>query len=85
MIYGSNTEKLKRVRTFKDGKLKINSENGLLLHDEDGIPLSGDVSNTWAGLSSLQALSVKEHNAVCDALMVSEPTYIILYIVDVLE
>lgn len=68
-IYGSNNEKLKQLRTFKDGKLKI-AKDGLLLHDQDGIPLSGDVSNIWAGLSALQALFVKEHNAVCDALKV---------------
>lgn len=66
-IYGNNAKKLQKVRTFKDGKLKI-SEDGLLLHDQDMIPLSGDVRNGWAGLSTLQALFIKEHNAVCDAL-----------------
>ncbi|RVX08648.1 Alpha-dioxygenase 1 [Vitis vinifera] len=66
-IYGSNEKQLQRVRTFKDGKLKI-SEDGLLLHDQDMIPVSGDVRNSWAGVSTLQALFVKEHNAVCDAL-----------------
>ncbi|XP_059670197.1 alpha-dioxygenase PIOX-like [Cornus florida] len=67
-IYGSNAERLKKVRTFKDGKLKISNVDGLLLHDEDGSALSGDVRNSWAGVSTLQALFVKEHNAVCDAL-----------------
>ncbi|KAB1211729.1 Alpha-dioxygenase 1 [Morella rubra] len=66
-IYGSNAEKLQKVRTFKDGKLKISSD-GLLLHDEDGTAVSGDVRNSWAGVSTLQALFVKEHNAVCDTL-----------------
>ncbi|XP_058186744.1 alpha-dioxygenase PIOX [Rhododendron vialii] len=66
-VYGSNAEKLKQVRTFKDGKLKI-SGDGLLLHDQDGIPVSGDVRNGWAGLSTLQALFVQEHNAICDML-----------------
>ena len=61
---------MRRVRTFKDGKLKI-SEDGLLQHDENGIPISGDVRNCWAGFSLLQALFVKEHNAVCDMLKVS--------------
>ena len=70
MIYGSNKEKSNRVRTFKDGKLKINSKDGLLLHDKEGIPFSGDVTNIWAGLSALQALFALEHNAVCDALKV---------------
>ncbi|KAK2994102.1 hypothetical protein RJ640_024366 [Escallonia rubra] len=66
-IYGNNAEKLKKVRTFKDGKLKI-SEDGLLLQDQDGYAISGDVRNSWAGVSTLQALFVQEHNAVCDAL-----------------
>lgn len=66
-IYGSNEKRLHKVRTFKDGKLKI-SEDGLLLHDQDGIAVSGDVRNSWAGVSILQALFVKEHNAVCDTL-----------------
>ena len=68
-VYGSNAEKLQKVRTFKDGKLKISSD-GLLLHDKDGVAVSGDVRNSWIGVSTLQALFIKEHNAVCDALKV---------------
>ncbi|KAF5184570.1 alpha-dioxygenase 1-like [Thalictrum thalictroides] len=66
-IYGSNNKTLSKVRTYKDGKLKI-SKDGLLPHDEDGVAVSGDVRNSWAGVSVLQALFIKEHNAVCDAL-----------------
>lgn len=66
-IYGNSLENLHKVRTFKDGKLKI-SEDGLLLHDQDGYAISGDVRNSWIGVSSLQALFILEHNAVCDAL-----------------
>lgn len=58
-----------KVRTFEGGKLKV-QEDGLLLHDEQGIALSGDVRNSWAGVSALQALFILEHNAVCDALKV---------------
>ncbi|GMY13420.1 alpha-dioxygenase PIOX-like [Fagus crenata] len=67
VIYGSNAETLQKLRTFKDGKLKISSD-GLLLHDQDGIAVSGDVRNSWIGISTLQALFIKEHNAVCDTL-----------------
>ncbi|KAI9082331.1 hypothetical protein K1719_035754 [Acacia pycnantha] len=67
VIYGNNEKGMTRVRTFKDGKLRI-SEDGLLEHDEKGIPISGDVRNCWAGFSLLQPLFVKEHNAVCDML-----------------
>lgn len=63
-----------RVRTFTDGKLKI-SNNGLLEHDSNGVPISGDVRNGWAGFSLLQALFIKEHNAVCDMLKVSSTTF----------
>ncbi|KAL3629247.1 hypothetical protein CASFOL_026469 [Castilleja foliolosa] len=71
-IYGSDEESMKKVRTYKDGKLKI-AGNGLLLVNPNGVILSGDVRNAWAGLSALQALFVKEHNAVCDALMKEYP------------
>lgn len=70
VIYGNNMEGMKRVRTFRDGKLKISGDN-LLEHDEEGIPVSGDVRNCWAGFSLLQALFVREHNTVCDMLKVS--------------
>ncbi|XP_027340380.1 alpha-dioxygenase 2 [Abrus precatorius] len=74
VIYGNNEKGMKRVRTFRDGKLKI-SEDGLLEHDEKGIPISGDVRNCWAGFSLMQALFVKEHNAICDMLKVHYPDF----------
>ncbi|KAF4373590.1 hypothetical protein F8388_025284 [Cannabis sativa] len=67
VVYGNNNEGMTRVRSFKDGKLKI-SKDMLLEHDEKGIPISGDIRNCWAGFSLLQALFVKEHNVVCDML-----------------
>ncbi|XP_050213898.1 alpha-dioxygenase 2 isoform X2 [Mercurialis annua] len=67
VVYGNNEDGMRRVRTFKDGKLKI-GKDGLLQHNHKGIPISGDVRNCWAGFSLLQALFVKEHNAVCDML-----------------
>ncbi|KAI3808706.1 hypothetical protein L1987_24664 [Smallanthus sonchifolius] len=66
-VYGSNSSKLQKLRTFEDGKLKI-GEDGLLEHDNDGVPLSGDVRNGWIGLSTLQSLFILEHNKICDAL-----------------
>ncbi|XP_022150068.1 alpha-dioxygenase 1-like [Momordica charantia] len=72
VLYGSNSEKLGKVRTYRDGKLKI-ADDGLLLHDHDGVAISGDVRNSWAGVSTLQALFIKEHNAVCDTLKKEDP------------
>lgn len=67
VIYGNNEEGMRRVRAFKEGKLRIGGD-GLLEHDEKWIPISGDVRNCWAGFSLLQSLFVREHNAVCDML-----------------
>ncbi|KAM7267187.1 hypothetical protein ACFE04_009353 [Oxalis oulophora] len=74
VVYGNNEEGLRRVRTFKDGKLKL-AGDGLLDHDEKGTPISGDVRNGWAGFSLLQALFVKEHNSVCDMLKENYPDF----------
>ncbi|XP_038981978.1 alpha-dioxygenase 1-like [Phoenix dactylifera] len=71
-IYGSEEKKADKVRTFVDGKLKIGANN-LLDHDDEGIAISGDIRNSWAGVSTLQALFIKEHNAVCDALKAEYP------------
>uniref|UniRef100_A0A6N2MUU1 Uncharacterized protein n=1 Tax=Salix viminalis TaxID=40686 RepID=A0A6N2MUU1_SALVM len=59
VIYGNNEDGMRKVRTFKDGRLRI-AEDGLLEHDENGIPISGDIRNFWAGFSLLKALFVKE-------------------------
>ncbi|CAH1437689.1 unnamed protein product [Lactuca virosa] len=67
VVYGSNSKKMRQVRTFKDGKLKI-EKDGLLQHNSDGLPIAGDVRNSWIGVSTLQALFILEHNAVCEAL-----------------
>ncbi|KAF3684858.1 hypothetical protein FXO38_00056 [Capsicum annuum] len=69
VIYGNNEEGMVRVRTFKDGKIRV-SGDGLLEHDDKCNPISGDVRNHWAGYSLLQALFVKEHNAICAMLKI---------------
>lgn len=72
VMYGNNGKDGKKLRTYVDGKLKLGDDN-LLEHDGEGRALSGDVRNSWVGVSTLQALFVKEHNAVCDALKEEYP------------
>ncbi|XP_058776162.1 alpha-dioxygenase PIOX-like [Vicia villosa] len=72
VIYGNADKVYRQVRTFEDGKLKI-SKQGYLLRNEDGVAISGDVRNSWAGVSVLQSLFIREHNAVCDALKIEYP------------
>ncbi|MCO5600226.1 hypothetical protein L7F22_054336 [Adiantum nelumboides] len=71
-IYGSNAKILAKVRTFKDGKLHI-GDKGLLPTSKDGLPLAGDIRNSWVGVSLFQALFIREHNAVCDKIKSSHP------------
>ncbi|GKC93993.1 alpha-dioxygenase 1-like protein, partial [Tanacetum coccineum] len=68
-IYGSNSSHLHQVRTYKEGKLKI-ANDGLIHHDENGLPITGLMRNDWIGVSTLQALFILEHNVVCDTLKV---------------
>ncbi|KAI5084392.1 hypothetical protein GOP47_0000561 [Adiantum capillus-veneris] len=75
VIYGNNSKTLAKVRAFKEGKL-ILGDNGLLqINTEDGLPISGDIRNSWAGVSLLQVLFIKEHNAICDKIKSSHPNY----------
>jgi hypothetical protein len=75
-IYGSDMETQKAIRTFEDGKLKVES-NGRLPADpgEPGIDLTGFNENYWFGLSCLHTLFTKEHNAICDMLRRENPTW----------
>src|SRR3954449_11125071 len=75
-IYGASQEKQDAVRTFKDGKLKI-EPNGRLPEDpnEPGIDLTGFNENFWFGLSCLHTLFTKEHNAICDVLKKENPRW----------
>ncbi|KAL8475541.1 hypothetical protein ACS0TY_028265 [Phlomoides rotata] len=72
-IYGNSIETMRKLRAFKDGKLKISSDGVIPINANDTI-LSGDVRNIWAGLATLHALFVQEHNAVCDILKKEYPT-----------
>jgi Animal haem peroxidase len=73
-IYGSSKRRQDSLRTFRDGKLKLDT-NGRLLEDPEqkGIDLTGFNENWWFGLSCLHTLFTKEHNAICDALKREDP------------
>ncbi|KAH8549805.1 heme peroxidase [Umbelopsis sp. PMI_123] len=71
-IYGTNTQDSERIRSFVDGKLKLD-ENGLLYTDKDGMEITGMKQNWWLGLSMLHNLFSKEHNSICDFLKEYHP------------
>jgi hypothetical protein len=75
-IYGSSQETQNAIRTFKDGKLKL-EPSGRLPADPDveGLDLTGFNENWWFGLSCLHTLFTKEHNAICDVLRRENPRW----------
>ena len=75
-IYGTSKEQQDQIRSFKDGKLKIEA-NGRLPEDpnEPGIDLAGFNENFWFGLSCLHTMFTKEHNAICDVLRRENPDW----------
>ncbi|KAL2634211.1 hypothetical protein R1flu_005690 [Riccia fluitans] len=72
VIYGTNEESQRSVRTLRDGKLKL-QEDGMLAVGKDGISIIGDPRNPWMGVAVLQSLFIAEHNLVCDKLKEAYP------------
>jgi hypothetical protein len=76
-VYGSTEERNRTLRSGEDGKLTI--EDGMLPEETEtkleGVDLTGFSDNYWVGLSLLHTLFAKEHNAICDHLKGSYPTW----------
>ena len=72
-IYGSDKATNDEIRSFVDGKLKINSDGTLPTGYFGGVPITGFSDNWWVGLSMLHQLFVKEHNAIADMLKANNP------------
>ncbi len=73
-IYGSDQATVNRLRSGKDGKMKMN-DDGTLPLGKKGVEDSGFVRNWWVGLSMLHTLFTREHNAICDHLKAHHPDW----------
>lgn len=74
-IYGSDTETLNTLRSFKDGKMIIGDNGFLPIEKDDGIEKVGFKDNWWVGLSMLHHLFVLEHNSIAEMLKKHYPTW----------
>jgi Animal haem peroxidase len=77
-IYGSGNSRQAEVRTFVDGKIKVDENGRLPLSPEPGEPgidLTGMRENWWVGVGLLHTLFAREHNAICDALKRKYPSF----------
>ncbi|KAJ7636793.1 heme peroxidase [Roridomyces roridus] len=73
-IYGSDEATHATLRSYVDGKMKVNKDD-LLPVGKDGIPIAGDNDDWWIGLSVIHNIWVREHNLVCDMFKASYPTW----------
>ena len=74
-IYGSDQATQDRLRSGVDGRLKLDAEGYLPLHEKLGTEDTGFVRNWWAGLGMLHNLFAREHNAICDHLKYHYPDW----------
>lgn len=77
-IYGSDEAATHALRTKQaDGKLQL-TERGreaFLSRDCDGNPVTGFKDNWWIGIEMLHTVFALEHNAICDKLRQSYPSW----------
>jgi hypothetical protein len=75
-VYGSTLAQQRKLRTGQGGKLLLDARGRLPVDPESGFELTGFVADTsWAPLSLLHTLFVREHNAICDALHDAYPEW----------
>lgn len=74
-IYGSGHEKQAQIRTFVDGRIKVDDNGRLPISDIPGVDLTGMQENWWFGPGLLHTLFAREHNTVCDAIKKAHPEY----------
>lgn len=77
-IYGSDSETLKGIRAYKDGKMKIEKTGFLPLvpfGQDKMIEGVGFQDNWWVGLSMLHHLFIMEHNSIAEMLKTSYPSW----------
>ncbi|MFV1874017.1 MAG: peroxidase family protein [Oleiphilus sp.] len=72
-LYGSDKATNDSIRSFVDGKLKLESDGTLPTDYWSGIPVTGFNNNWWVGLSMLHQLFTKEHNAIAETLKQAYP------------
>jgi hypothetical protein len=67
-VYGSDKNMATKLRARGGGGAELYLEDGHLPIGERGLPLTGSTDGWWLGLSAMQTLFAREHNAVCEAL-----------------
>lgn len=72
-LYGNDLETQRMLRTGEDGKLKV-PRNGSPFSD-DPAKDPANIPGFWLGLAMMHTLFILEHNAICDKLRDTYPTW----------
>jgi hypothetical protein len=72
-VYGSDADGAKALREDGGRGARLRLEDGHLPTGPGGVAMAGFSESWWLGLSALQTLFAREHNAVCDALQQEYP------------
>ncbi|MGH3780170.1 MAG: peroxidase family protein, partial [Pseudonocardiaceae bacterium] len=72
-IYGASETIARSLREQDGTGARLCLANGYLPTGDNGLPLAGFTDSWWLGLSTMQTLFAREHNAVCDALEAEYP------------
>jgi hypothetical protein len=67
-VYGFSPSVQAKLRTFQNGKLKLDGEGRLFIDNATKIPLIGRQGGFSIGLYLVHSIFTKEHNAICDML-----------------
>jgi hypothetical protein len=74
-LYGSDEATQRSVRSGVLGKLGVTDEGLLPIDPATGMERTGFSRNWWVGLGMLHTLFAREHNAICDRLHETHPTW----------
>jgi hypothetical protein len=74
-IYGSDTATQASLRSGTLGRLTLTDDGLLPVDPKTGVERTGFVRNWWLGLAMMHTLFAREHNAICDHLHQSYPTW----------
>lgn len=74
-VYGSTIEFQRAIRTGAGGRVKIGAD-GLIDVDPALLGSSGGADGWWLGLELMHTVFMREHNAICERLARSYPSWI---------
>lgn len=74
-VYGDTWGFADALRAREGGKVLVDADGLPPVSVEQGLDVTGVAGNFWLGLGLLHGLFMKEHNAICDMLAKSHPSW----------